>query len=115
MLFTCFAHTLWGQEGKIIIQQDQKIETLLALYKAQNAALEFYQIQFGFGTFKEAQELKNEVELDFPELKPKIEFKSPTYRVTGGKFRTKIEAERKFIEVRKKYKQALLPPKKTSE
>ncbi len=103
----------FSQEGNIVIQQDEEITKLLEVYKDYNSTTEFYQIQLGFGSYQRAQRLKAEVEADFPELRPKIEFESPSYRVRGGKFRTKIQAERKFIEVRKKYAEALiLIPKK---
>ncbi|MEM8764792.1 MAG: SPOR domain-containing protein, partial [Bacteroidota bacterium] len=76
----------------------------------------YYQIQVGFGSYQKAQNLKTRVESDFPEWYSKIEFESPTYRVRLGKFKTKLEAERKFLEVRKKYPEAmLLKPEKKIE
>ncbi len=48
------------------------------------------------------------MEIDFPDWYSKIEFESPNYRVRLGKFKTKLEAERKYLEVRKKYPDAML-------
>ncbi len=82
-----------------------------------NSESNFYTIQVGFGTYNTAEELKAKVDVDFPGWFSKIVFDSPTYRVQIGKFKTKLEAERKFLEVRKKYPAALLlkPEKKTSK
>jgi hypothetical protein len=70
----------------------------------------------GFGDYQKAQNLKSQVEIDFPDWYSKIEFESPTYRVRLGRFKTKLEAERKYLEVRKKYPDAmLLKPEKASK
>ena len=97
-----------AQEGTINVQQDEKIDKLLALYTEVNSKADFYQIQVGFGSYQKAQNLKSQVDVDFPGWYSKIEFESPTYRVRLGKFKTKLEAERKYLEVRKKYPDAML-------
>ncbi|MCK5442887.1 MAG: SPOR domain-containing protein [Maribacter sp.] len=104
-----------GQEGQINVQQDAKIAMLLDIYKTANGDHEYYRIQVGFGSFDKAQSIKENVEVDFPDLFSKIDFDSPTYRVRLGRFKTKLEAERKFKEVRVKYPDAMiLKPKKST-
>ena len=104
-----------AQQGDIKIEQDAKIVDLLAIYKTFNESSEYYRIQVGFGTYAKAQRIKSEVEIDFPGMRSKIDFDSPTYRVRLGRFKTKLEAERKFKEVRSKYPDAmLLKPKKST-
>ncbi|SNZ01057.1 SPOR domain-containing protein [Flagellimonas pacifica] len=104
-----------AQEGSVTIEQDPRIEELVALYTEVNSKSDFYQIQVGFGSYQRAQNLKTKVDIDFPGWQSKIEFESPTYRVRLGKFKTKLEAERKYLEVRKKYPDAmLLKPEKSS-
>jgi len=102
------AFQLSAQEGTVAIQQDPKIDQLVKLYTEVHSKAEFYQIQVGFGNYQKAQDLKDQVDIDFPGWYSKIEFESPTYRVRLGKFRTKLEAERKYLEVRKKYPDAML-------
>ncbi len=110
ILTLTFSH---AQKGQVTIEQDEKIAELLEAYKSAMESSGYYRIQVGFGTYARAQRIKSEVEVDFPSLSSKIDFDSPTYRVRVGRFKTKIEAERKFNEVRKKYPQAmLLKPKK---
>lgn len=96
------------QTGTVTIEQDPKIDKLIEAYKEANNNSGYYQIQVGFGNRNTAFELKQEVEADFPGWYTKIEFKEPTYRVRVGKYRDKLEAERKFLEVRKKYPNAML-------
>ncbi len=105
---TCSIVQLSAQEGSITIEQDPRIKELIELYTEVNSNADFYQIQVGFGSFQKAQNLKSKVDIDFPNWYSKIEFESPTYRVRLGKFKTKLEAERKYLEVRKKYPNAML-------
>lgn len=102
--------------GQVSIEQDAKIMELLELYKSALNTTEYYRIQVGFGNYAQAQEIKANVEQDFPNLASKIDFDSPTYRVRLGRFKTKMEAERKFNEVREKYPNAmLLKPEKSAD
>ena len=121
MLKRCFYSVLFlsgclsgfAQNGKISIEQDPKIDQLLAIYKKANESAEYYRIQVGFGDYAKAQEIKTNVEQDFPDLSSNIDFDSPTYRVRVGRFKNKLDAERKFREVRQKYPDAmLLQPKR---
>ncbi len=109
------ATTVTAQKGHINIQQDQKISELLEVYKSTNENSDYYRIQVGFGSYSNALQIKSQVEMDFPTLESKIDFDSPTYRVRIGRFKNKLEAERKFNEVRQKYPDAmLLIPKKST-
>ena len=118
--FTSITTSTFGQNGQITITQDNKITELLDLYKSSNSdansSSNYYRIQVGFGNHARAQRIKSNVEVDFPTLSSKIDFDSPTYRVRLGRFKSKLEAERKFKEVRKKYPEAiLLKPKKSTK
>ena len=97
-----------AQKGNVSIDQDKKITQLLKIYKSVNSSTNYYTVQIGFGSYDKAEDLKSQADVDFPGWYSKIVFDSPTYRVHIGRFRTKLEAERKFIEVRKKYPASLL-------
>lgn len=103
-----------AQRGQISIEQDPGIAALMGLYEKSISDTEFYTIQVGFGGYDEARELKESVELDFPQWRARIVFDSPTYRVQVGRFQNRLDAEREFLEVRKEYPGALLlrPEKK---
>lgn len=97
-----------AQEGRVTVEQDPAIGKLLAIYTRGNSDTQYYTIQIGFGSFSMAEQLKAEAEIDFPDWPAKIVFDSPTYRVQVGRFRNRLDAEREFLEVRKKYPGALL-------
>lgn len=97
-----------GQQGQVSIDRDPDLDRLLEIYEEVRANADYYTIQVGFGTYDEAEELRKEVSREFPEYKPNIVFDSPTYRVQVGKFSTRLEAEKKYLEVRKKFPASLL-------
>ena len=104
-----------AQEGRVVIEQDPRISELLEVYKSVNSKTGFYQIQVGSKSNDEAaQRLYDQVRVDFPGWHAEIKFFQPTYRVRVGKFKDALEAERKYLEVRKKYPNAmLLKPEQT--
>ena len=112
ILFLSISIFCSAQEGTITIDQNPKIDKLVEVYQDLNVNSGHYQIQVGFGKHQEAQDLKSKVDVDFPDWYTKIDFKEPTYRVRLGKFKTKIEAQRKLIIVREKYPKAFLLPQK---
>lgn len=115
ILFVFALNFCIAQQGKINLEQDQKIADLLEIYKTANESSEYYRIQVGFGSYAKAQSIQAKVDQDFPGLSSKIDFDSPTYRVRVGRFKNKLDAERKFREVRQKYPDAmLLKPKKST-
>ena len=110
---TCFLTLLFAfashaQRGQVSIEQDPEIGRLLNIYKEAKANADYFTIQVGFGTYDFAEQLRDEVSVEFPEYEPKIVFDSPTYRVHIGKFSSRLEAEKKFLEVRRKFPGALL-------
>lgn len=107
----------YGQKGELHIEQDEKIEELLELYKSALSTTEYYRVQIGFSNNDEkAQRLKSNVEIDFPNLPSRIDFASPTWRVKVGKFKTKLEAERMYNRIRVKYPNSmLLKPEKSAK
>lgn len=103
--FCCISYS---QKGSVTVEQDPKINQLLEVYKNANSNRDYYTIQIGFGTYSEAEKLQQDVKIDFPQWRSKIVFDSPTYRVRIGRFKTKLEAEKNFIEVREKYPQSII-------
>jgi len=108
LILLCSIYLGQAQKGTVTIEQDPKIQQLVKVYNEVNSNKGYYQIQVGFGSYKKAQNLKSQVDIDFPGWYSKIEFQEPTYRVRLGKFQDPLEAERRFREVRKKYPSAML-------
>ena len=97
-----------AQQGRVSIDRDPDLDRLLAIYEEVKANADYFTIQIGFGTYDDAEQLAKEASFEFPEYKPNIVFDSPTYRVQVGKFNSRLEAEKKYLEVRQKFPAALL-------
>lgn len=108
MFFLLFLLSAKAQEGLVTIEQDPNIPKLLDIYKKMNTNTGFYTIQIGFGTYSNASRLKSESGIDFPQYNSNIIFDSPTYRVHLGRFKDKMDVERIFTEVRKKYPESII-------
>jgi len=113
ILLLNFSIFCFAQEGTVSIEQNPKIDQLVEIYKDANTNSGYYQIQVGFRSSDDAaKRLLDKVEIDFPGWYSTIKFNQPTYRVRLGKFKTKMEAQRRLITVRKKYPNAFLLPQK---
>lgn len=105
-----------AQTGHTTIKQDPKIDSLLAVYKKSNEQSTIYRIQIGSGDHEKAEKLKSDVAIDFPKLVAKIDFDTPNYKVRIGAYSTRLQAERAYQTIRKKYPEALiLAQKKTTK
>lgn len=106
--FISFGFLMNAQEGTITIEQDENIAKLLDVYNKVNKKEDFYQIQVGFGTAQKAEYLKSKIDVEYPGWYTKIDFEEPTFRVKLGKFYNLLEAERRYLIVRKRYPNAML-------
>jgi hypothetical protein len=70
-------------------------------------------IQVFSGDSEKAKKILNDCKQDFEDLDGTIVFNTPNYKVWVGNFRTRIEAERNLIEIRKQRKCLLLKPRIT--
>lgn len=101
----------YSQERNIKVTQDQKFEQLLNEKRKINSSLtvnERYKIQIFNGESEPAKKTLTEFKKEFKNLDGTIVFNTPTYKVWIGNFKTKIEAERNLIDLKKKYPNALL-------
>lgn len=95
-----------AQRGNIIVNQDSKFEQLLnekRKINISNSINDGYKIQIFSGESEKAKNTLNEFRQEFREIDGTIIFFTPNYKVLVGNFRTRIEAEKNLIEVRKRY------------
>lgn len=105
----------YAQEGAVTIEQDEKIDKLLDIYKDFNNSNGFYTIQIYSSTnsHQGAKNAKAKAAENFPGWPSSLDFIRQSYKVTIGRFDTYYEAQQKFALVKKKYPNALLiKPKK---
>jgi hypothetical protein len=100
-----------AQDRKLSITQDPKFTQLLNEKRKINVSIavnERYKIQVFSGDAEKAKKVLIDCKQLFTDLDGTIVFNTPNYKVWIGNFRTRIEAERNLIEIKKKYENALL-------
>ena len=102
---------LFAQERNIMVSQDPKFENLLNEKRKINTSLtvnDSYKIQIYNGGSEIAKKTLSEFKQNFTDIDATIVFNTPNYKVWVGNFRTRIEAERNLVEIKKKYNNVLL-------
>ena len=103
----------YGQEtaGDLRIENSAKIDQLITLKKEHNKnsnVLKGYKIQLFYGNEKEAYEIKDEFEALFQEISTKIIFSSPEWKVQAGNYKSRLQADRSLVEIKKEYPSAII-------
>lgn len=100
-----------AQDRNITVNQDPKFEQLLNEKRktnVTNATNDWYKVQIFSGESEKAKNTLNEFKQEFTDTDATIIFNTPNYKVWVGNFKTRMEAERNLINIRKKYKNVLL-------
>lgn len=106
-----------AQEGEINLTQDTRIGKLLTYKTEINQETDNdnrFRIQIFNGNRKNAEQSKRKFERRFSDINADLKFETPNYKVWAGKFRTRLEADRFLLEVKKTFPNAFVftPPKK---
>lgn len=108
-----FGHT---QEGKVIINQDDRISDLLELKKKMNrneTDPKRYKIQVYSGNRSGAQNAQNNFAGTFGQWQPVMHYETPNFKVWAGNFTTRLEADRALKKIKRKFPAAFIfKPKK---
>lgn len=100
-----------AQSSNLNTIQDPKFEQLLNSKRKVNQNLSYtdrYKIQIFNGTSEMAKKTLNEFRIEYKNIDGTIIFNTPNYKVWVGNFRTRMEAEKQIIEIKKKYKTVFL-------
>lgn len=107
---------LHAQDRNITVNQDPKFEQLLnekRKINVSNAVNDRYKIQIFSGDSEKAKKTLIEFKQEFSDIDGTIVFNTPNYKVWIGNFKTRIEAEKNLIEIKKKYNNVhLIKPNK---
>ncbi|MCG2610842.1 SPOR domain-containing protein [Flavobacterium sp. SM15] len=106
-----FCQKSFSQTGKINIIQDSRFEKLLNEKRKINSSItvnDRYKVQIFYGSNEEAKKTLSQFKKEFRQLDGTIVYTDPTFKVWVGTFKTRIEAERNYKEILKKYPNALL-------
>ncbi len=108
-LFFLNFNILFSQQ--VTVEQDPKFEQLLAEKRKINAAITVnnrYKIQLFSGASEDAKKMLALFRKDNKQYDATIVFSTPIYKVWVGNFKSRIEAERNLILLKKKYPNALV-------
>lgn len=111
LLLAVFCQKNTAQNSKFNIIQDPKFESLLNEKRKINSSItvnDRYKVQIYYGTSEEAKKTLTSFKKENRSLDGTIIYTNPNYKVWVGAFKTRIEAERNYKEILKKYPNALL-------
>lgn len=103
--------SLYAQEGVLTVSQDPKYEQMLNEKRKINSSItvnDRYKIQIYNGDSETSKKTLGEFRRDFKSFDATIVFSTPSYKVWVGNFKSRIEAERNLIEIKKRYAKAFL-------
>lgn len=101
----------FSQNASIHVEQDETIPQLLELkmqMSQNNAFGERYKIQVFYGNNSEANEIIKKFRENFPDWPATIEYQAPNYKVWVGDFRSLLEADCAFLEIKNEYSSAFI-------
>tara|TARA_B100001057_G_scaffold173341_1_gene173981 strand:+ start:182 stop:577 length:396 start_codon:yes stop_codon:yes gene_type:complete len=100
------SNILNSQEAELKINVSKEIRTLLELKKELNKNEGKIIIQVFSGPRFEAENILKKIKIDFPESNPVMIYETPNYKIWTKALKSKLEADRELIKIRKKYNQA---------
>lgn len=97
---------LAAQEGIVEVHQDKQIDALLRVKKEVNATAANYKIQIYNGNRSGAEKAQTEFRNAFGEWPSTKEYETPNYKVWVGNFKTRLEADRALVKIKRKFANA---------
>lgn len=111
LLLVALTPKIKAQDQNTSVSQDPKFEQLLNEKRKINTSLtvnDSYKIQIYSGGSENAKKTLAEFKQEFKDIDATIVFNTPNYKVWIGNFKTRIEAERTFADIKNRYKNILL-------
>ena len=114
--FVGFTNISQAQEGSVIINQDPEIVRLLKLKKEINTnenTSNRYKIQIYSGRRSSAESAQSSFRKTYGEWSTKLVYETPNYKIWVGSFRSRLEADRALLKIKRKFANAFIfRPKK---
>ena len=101
----------FSQETKTTLKQDARFEELLNEKRKMNSSITLsdrFKIQIFTGDSETSKKALTEFRKANKNIDGTIVFNTPIYKVWVGNFKTRIEGEKKLLELKKKYPNAFL-------
>ena len=105
------ASRVFGQDTLVKINQDSKIEQLVAIKKALDSErynAQYFAIQLYYGNYTAAKNIAQEFSEKFEEIETSLVFETPNYKVRVGRFKDINKANILLEEIKRIYPGAFL-------
>ena len=110
--FLSFSIGSFAQDGLVKVDQDSDIDKLLE-FKKDLKTVNLYKIQVYSGTRSGAEKSRQNFLNAFGEWPVSMEFDSPNTKIWVGNFRSRLEADKALLKIKRKYNNAFIfEPKK---
>ena len=108
MIISMSSTTLFGQNGSIKINQSNKLDSIIKLKKELNSKIQNLRIQIYSGDRENAEQIIQEFNEIFNDTTADVIYETPNYKVWVGNYYTQLEADKRLIEIRKKFRGAFI-------
>ena len=106
------SYRAFSQNASVVVDQDKGISKLLE-YKKDIETANIYRIQIFSGDRSGAEKSRSEFQSSFNQYPTNITFETPNYKIWVGNFRTRLEADKALLDIKKKFESAFIfKPKK---
>ncbi len=98
-------------EGDLRVESSARINELVAQKKEYNKKVNSYpgfKIQIYYGSEKECYEIEEEFSSQFPDIPTSIIFSTPQWKLQVGNYRTRLEADKSILNIKKEYPSAIV-------
>ena len=105
------ASQVFGQDTLVQINQDSKIEQMVAIKKALDSErynAQYFAIQLYYGNYTAAENIAQAFSGKFEEIETSLVFETPNYKVRVGRFKDINKANMLLEEIKKIYPGAFL-------
>ena len=108
IIITLSYHTSFGQNGNIKINRNNKLDSIIKLKKELNSKIQNLRIQIYSGDRENAEQIIEEFIEIYNDTTADVIYETPNYKVWVGNFYTQLEADKRLIEIRKKFRSAFI-------
>ena len=108
MIISMSSTNLFGQNGSIKINQSNKLDSIIKLKKELNSKIQNLRIQIYSGDRENAEQIIQEFNEIFNDTTADVIYETPNYKVWVGNYYKQLEADKRLVEIRKKFRSAFI-------
>ena len=99
------------KKGDLRVESSARVNELVAQKMEYNKTVDSYpgfKIQIYYGSEKECYEIKDEFRAMYPDIPTSIVFSTPQWKLQVGNYRTRLEADKSILGIKKEYPSAIV-------